>query len=46
MVVCGIPTHTPTTMTAGNAVEKSPSQLVVTVGPNSDRTAFRGPLVE
>ena len=27
-VVCGMPTQTPTTITAGSAVEKSPSQLM------------------
>jgi len=42
-VVCGIPTHTPTTITAGNAVLKSPSQLISLGPPKKPSVAFSGP---
>ena len=45
IVVCGMPTQMPTTMTAGRAVSKVPSQLVVTGVPVIDSTALSGPLV-
>ena len=43
IVVCGMPAQTPTTMTAGSAVLKSPSQLVVPSNPNVRMTLFTGP---
>ena len=42
-VVCGMPTHTPTTITAGRAVEKSASQLMSSGRPRAPRNALSGP---
>ena len=42
-VVWGIPTHTPTTITAGRAVEKSPSQFTLSGSPSAPSAALRGP---
>ena len=42
-VVCGMPTHTPTTITAGRAVLKSPSQLMLLGNPITPRAALSGP---
>ena len=43
IVVCGIPAQTPTTITAGSAVEKSPSQLMSPSRPTARMASLTGP---